>query len=79
MVENNSDSCNKSNTLHWAQEKEVVSSNRPLMFTFALVKHLPEPLVLSFAYPVAFFYYLTSKRARSVARLYQQNLKAYTG
>ena len=79
MVENNPDSCNKSNTLHWAQEKEVVSSNRPLMFTFALVKHLPEPLVLSFAYPVAFFYYLTSKRARSVARLYQQNLKAYTG
>lgn len=78
-MENKNDTIKKEESLHWAQEKEVVSTNRPLKFVLSLVKLLPEPVVLSFAYPVAFFYYLTSKRARKVSKIYQQNLKDYTG
>ena len=69
---------NKENKLHWADEKEVIHTNIPLKILVFLFKLLPAFFVLSLAYPVSFFYYLFSKRARNEAKLYQKNLQDYT-
>ena len=68
----------KENKLHWADEKEVIHTNIPLKILVFLFKLLPAFFVLSLAYPVSFFYYLFSKRARNEAKLYQKNLQDYT-
>lgn len=64
--------------LHWADEKEVISNNRPLKFLLLLLAHIPAPLVFLLVYPVSFFYLIFSKRARTEARLYQKQLKEFT-
>lgn len=69
---------NSEKQLHWADEKEVISSNKPLKFLLILFSFLPSFVVHSFALPVAFFYFLFSKRARQECRLYQKNLREYT-
>lgn len=65
--------------LHWADTKEVVSSNKPLKFLLLLFKIFPRFVVHIFAFPVGFFYYLFSARARRECRLYQKQLKSFTG
>ena len=54
----------KEDKLHWADEKEVIHTNIPLKLLVFLFKMLPSFFVLFLAYPVSFFYYLFSKRAR---------------
>ena len=68
---------NEENQLHWSEEKEAVSSSRPLKLLFTLFLHLPQALVLSLVYPVGFFYLLFSKRARCEARNYQKQLCSF--
>jgi predicted LPLAT superfamily acyltransferase len=65
-------------SLHWADEKEQVHSNRPIKLLFKLVAYLPLPLVNILVYPVGFFYLLFSSRARTECILYQRQLIAYT-
>ena len=69
----------KEDKLHWADEKEVIHTNIPLKILVFLFKMLPSFFVLFLAYPVSFFYYLFSKRAREESRTYQKNLKYFTG
>ena len=69
----------KEDKLHWADEKEVIHTNIPLKLLVFLFKMLPSFFVLFLAYPVSFFYYLFSKRAREESRTYQKNLKYFTG
>lgn len=69
---------NEEKFLHWADEKEVISSNRPVKFLLLLLVHVPTCLVLLLIYPVSFFYLICSKRARTEARLYQKQLKEFT-
>lgn len=64
--------------LHWADEKEVIKSNKPLLLLFLLMKHFPNFVVYILIFPIAFFYFVCSKRARTECILYQKNLKSYT-
>lgn len=66
-------------TEHWADKEEIVSSDRALKFTLKLIQKLPAFIVYLIVYPVSFFYFLISKRARKEARLYQKQLKSFTG
>lgn len=65
--------------LHWADEKEVIKSNKPLLLIFVLMKHLPNCIVYLLIFPIAFFYFVCSKRARLECDLYQKNLRLHTG
>ena len=66
-------------TIHWADEAEAIKSNRPLKVLLFLFKIMPAFLVHSLCYPVAFFYLIFSPHARKDARLYQKQLKEFTG
>ncbi len=68
----------KEELLHWADEKEVVSSNKPLLFLFSMLQKLPNWLFFLFIYPIAFFFYIFSKRGRVESKNYQKQLKQYT-
>lgn len=65
--------------IHWADEKEVVKTNRPLKFLLLLFRHLPGPLVRALIYPVSFFYLIFSKRARMETLRFQNQLREYSG
>ena len=55
-------------------EKEVIKSNKPLLLLFLLMKHFPNFVVYILIFPIAFFYFVCSKRARTECILYQKNL-----
>lgn len=63
--------------IHWRDEKEVLKTNRPLLLLLLLMKKIPKPLVFTLIYPIAFFYFVFSKRARNTCRLYQIQLQKY--
>lgn len=65
-------------TIHWADEKEAIKTNRPLKIILLLLKHLPGWLVRTVIYPVSFFYYIFSPRARNESYRYQKQLKKFT-
>ncbi len=69
----------KEELLHWADEKEVVKSSRAIKLLFRLFDVLPGWMVRALIYPVSFFYFIFSKRARDDTKLYQKNLREYTG
>jgi len=64
--------------MHWADEKEVVKSNKPLKLILGLLKHLPGWVVRLVAYPISFFYFLFSSRARNESYRFQNQLREYT-
>ncbi len=64
---------------HWADEKETVSSARPIQFLLFLLSKLPQAVVLALAFPVSLFYLLTSRRARRETRRYQKQLRSFSG
>lgn len=64
--------------LHWADEKEVIKSNKSLLFLLYLIKLFPKRLVLLLIYPVGFFYFIFSKRARIECENFQKTLKEFT-
>ncbi len=68
----------KEEELHWSEEKEVVSSNKPLKFLLLLFKFFPRFVVHLFAFPVGFFYFLFSSRARIECRRYQKQLRFFS-
>ena len=68
----------KEDELHWADEKEVVSSSKPLKFLLLLFKVFPRFLIHIFAFPVGFFYFLFSSRARKECIRYQKQMREYT-
>ncbi|WP_407396471.1 hypothetical protein [Treponema sp.] len=63
----------------WFDEKEQVKTSFPLLLTLGLVKVLPLPVVSVIIFPVAFFYYLFSKRARTEIRRFQNQMRTFTG
>ena len=69
---------NNPDTIHWADEKEAIKTNRPLKLVLLLLKLLPAWLARSAIYPVSFFYYLFSSRARNESYRFQKQLYDYT-
>ena len=70
---------NNENQLHWADEKEVIKTNRPLILLLILMKKLPAAFIFVLIYPISFFYFIFSKRAREEGCNYQKILHLYTG
>lgn len=64
--------------LHWADEKEVVSSNKGMLLLLHMMKHLPNAFVFILIYPIAFFFFIFSKRGRNECLLFQKQLNDYT-
>lgn len=64
--------------LHWADEKEVISTNKPLLLLLVLMKRLPKSFVFVLIYPIAVFYYICSRRARTECTGYQERLKKFS-
>ncbi len=65
--------------LHWSEEGEVISSSRPLKLLLRLFGILPSFMVHSLIFPVGFFYFVFSRRARTETLAYQRRLREYTG
>lgn len=65
--------------LHWADEKEVISSNKPLLLIFSLMQKLPAYLIFVLIYPISFFFYIFSRRGRLESKNYQKQMKKFTG
>ena len=65
--------------LHWADEKEVISSNKPLLLVFSLMRKLPDYIIFVLIYPIAFFFYIFSRRGRIESKNYQKQMKKFTG
>lgn len=63
---------------HWADEKEAVSSSRPIKFVLLLLKILPAWLVNCFIPLVAFFFYIFNRRGRCESVRYQRQLHQFT-
>ena len=64
---------------HWADNQEVIKTNKPLKFLLVLLKYTPGFMVRFLIYPVTFFYFLFVKRARKAAIQYQKQLREFTG
>ena len=47
-----------SQNLHWADEKEIINSNRPLIFLLKVMNLVPRWFIYLFVYPVSFFYFI---------------------
>lgn len=63
----------------WYDEKEQVKTSAPLFFTLWLVKVMPRHVMGLIIFPVAFFYWMFSPRARKEIKRFQTQLKEYTG
>ena len=68
----------RENSLHWAEEKEVVRSVTPVKLLVWLVAHIPAQIVNMLIFPVGIFYLIFSKRARLECSRYQKQFIAYT-
>ena len=64
---------------HWADEKEVIKTNKPLKLTLLLLKYMPGFIVRFFIFPVTVFYCIFAKTARKSAVQYQRQLREFTG
>ncbi|MBQ9630387.1 MAG: hypothetical protein IJR49_02240, partial [Treponema sp.] len=69
---------NSETHLHWAEEKEVIHSNKPVKLLIKLIAHLPNFIVNILIFPVGFFYFVFSKRARNECSRYQNQFIEYT-
>ena len=64
--------------LHWADEQEAIKTNKPLVFLLNIVKFMPRWFSYIIVFPVSFFFFIFSKRARNEAKYYQKVLREYT-
>ena len=64
--------------LHWSDEEEVISSSKPLKLLLRLFSIQPKWLVHILIFPVGFFFFLFSKRARTDCYVYQKQLRTFT-
>ncbi len=55
---------------HWSTQKEEAAGYWQLAFFLAIFKLLPVVILRILAFPVGFCYFLFSKRARELSRLY---------
>ena len=65
-------------TLHWADEQEAIKTNKPLVFLLNIIKFMPRWFSYIIVFPVSFFFFIFSKRARNEAKYYQNVLREYT-
>lgn len=63
---------------HWADEKEVIKTNKPLKFVLILLKFIPGWLIRFFIFPVSFFFFVFSKNARQAAIEYQKQIREFS-
>ena len=63
----------------WFNEKEQVKTKVPLLISLWLVKVFPLPVVCVIVFPISFFYFLFSRRARVEIRRFQNQMKTFTG
>ena len=68
-----------SDSTHWADEKEVIKTNKPLLLTLLILKKTPGFVIRLVIFPVAFFYFITAKKARDAAIQYQKQLREFSG
>jgi len=64
---------------HWSVQKEKAAGYWQLAFTLILFKLLPVVFLKIIAFPVGFFYFLFSAKAREYSRTYLQRLTLYAG
>jgi predicted LPLAT superfamily acyltransferase len=64
---------------HWSAQKEEASGYWLLAFTLFIFKLLPIGVLRFLCFPVGFFYFLFSKRAREHSRLYLDRLSSVMG
>lgn len=64
--------------LHWADEQEAIKTNKPLVFSLNIIKFMPRWFSYIIVFPVSFFFFIFSKRARNEAKYYQNVLREYT-
>lgn len=64
--------------IYWADKKEVISTNKPLLLLLMLMKKLPASFVFVLIYPIAFFYFACSKSVRAVCSEYQKQIKEFS-
>ena len=69
---------NDERTLHWADEQEAIKTNKPLVFSLNIIKFMPRWFSYIIVFPVSFFFFIFSKRARNEAKYYQKVLREYT-
>ncbi|MCL2066637.1 MAG: hypothetical protein FWG99_04150 [Treponema sp.] len=65
--------------VHWSAQKEEAAGYWQLAFFLFIFKILPVIFLRLLCFPVGFFFYLFSKRARDFSRLYLQRLSSFTG
>ncbi|MBR7064623.1 MAG: hypothetical protein IKI31_05720 [Treponema sp.] len=65
-------------SLSWQDEKEVVKSNASVKLLITLIAHLPNFVVNILIFPVGFFFFIFSKRARAECARYQNQFIEYT-
>lgn len=63
----------------WADRKEVIATNKPLLLLLKLMKKLPASFVFILIFPISFFYFIFCKSVRGVCGEYQKRLKGYSG
>lgn len=63
----------------WYEQKEAVKTSIPVKITYLMVKILPLPVVCLIIFPVSFFYYLFSSRARKEVERFQKQMQEFTG
>ncbi|MCI1208879.1 MAG: hypothetical protein LKF96_05485 [Treponema sp.] len=71
-------SAKETKPLHWSEEKEQTRSYLPLKILLILFKIFPSTLLRAIAYPVSFFYFIFSVRARTSAVEYQKQFINFT-
>jgi predicted LPLAT superfamily acyltransferase len=62
---------------HWTTHKEITSGYWVLAFTLFIFKLLPVIILRLLCFPVGFFYFIFSKRARDYSRLYLSRLSSF--
>ncbi|MDR2659185.1 MAG: hypothetical protein LBC27_04260 [Spirochaetaceae bacterium] len=67
------------NAAHWSVQKEVSSGYLGFKLTLFLFKIVPAIVVKLCAFPVSFFYYITSKRARAFSRQFLDKIFIFSG
>ena len=69
----------KEEDLHWADEKEAIKTNKPLLLVLKMMNFIPSFIVRCLVFPVSFFYLIFSSRARKESVRYQKQLRKFTG
>lgn len=67
----------KKKSTSWYEQKESARSQAPLKLTLFLVRFFPHWLLSLIAYPVSFFYWIASPKARTASSSFQKQLALF--